>query len=120
MEEWLTKRAELERELLKAKQTVIEYEGASSPHTRTVTDSDYRQAKRDVITLYTEIQNGDHEASRPADKFAGLSADELRKLREEKAEAYRGGAGSTRDAAEILRIDTLLQAMETEEGAETV
>ncbi|MCC2250375.1 hypothetical protein JUJ52_10400 [Virgibacillus sp. AGTR] len=109
---WREEKAELERKLIDAKQTVMKYEGALSPHERTITDSDYHQAKRDVISIYTAIQNGDHEAGKPSDPYKGMTVDQLREIYEEKKSEYTGTAGSVRQAAELMRIDTLIQQSE--------
>lgn len=115
MSEWKEKRAELERQLINAKQTVIKYEGTLKPF-RTITESEYRDAKRAVIDLASQISNGDYEAGRPSDPYEGMTAQELRSLYEEKKANYRGYAGSGREAGELMRIDTRIQALESEEA----
>lgn len=61
MNEWKAKRSELEQQLIDAKQTVIKYEGTLKPF-RTITESEYRDARRAVIDLTTQISDGDYEA----------------------------------------------------------
>ncbi|ALC81547.1 hypothetical protein [Bacillus gobiensis] len=117
--DWLEERKELERQLIDAKQVVMRYEGALKLY-RSVTDSEYQQALKDVYTLYTAIHNGNHDAGKPADPYEGMSVSELRSIYDEKAAEYKGGAGSTRQAAELLSIDTRIQALESAEaGGET-
>ncbi|WMW48978.1 hypothetical protein RFN66_08585 [Bacillus paralicheniformis] len=115
MSGWKEERAELERQLINAKQTVIKYEGTLKP-SRTVTESEYREAKRVVVDLASQISNGDYEAGRPSDPYEGMTAQELRSLYEEKKANYRGYAGSGREAAELMRIDTRIQALESREA----
>ncbi|CDQ39067.1 hypothetical protein [Virgibacillus salexigens] len=115
---WLNERAELERNLIDAKQTVMKYEGALSPYERTVSDSEYRQARSDVMSYYTQIQNGDHESGKPSDPYGGMTVSQLKELYTEKSEAYEGGAGSGRQAAELMRIDTLIQQANNTKGDE--
>ncbi|XRL89923.1 hypothetical protein P5658_26565 [Bacillus subtilis] len=59
MNEWKAKRSELEQQLIDAKQTVIKYEGTLKPF-RTITESEYRDARRAVIDLATQISDGDY------------------------------------------------------------
>ncbi|MFC7801619.1 hypothetical protein ACFTRE_22855 [Bacillus subtilis] len=115
MNEWKAKRSELEQQLIDAKQTVIKYEGTLKPF-RTITESEYRDAKRAVIDLATQISDGDYEAGRPSDPYEGMTAQELRSLYEQKKADYRGFAGSGQEAAELMRIDTRIQALESEEA----
>ena len=112
--DWLEKRKELERELLESMQKVRHYNRTLRPY-RTVTDSDYKQAKKDVIRLATEINNGDREATKPADPYEGMSVAQLKQLFDDKKAEYKGGAGSSRQAAELLTINTRIQALEAGE-----
>ncbi|WP_253907707.1 hypothetical protein [Bacillus sp. WMMC1349] len=92
---------------------MIKYEGTLKPF-RTITESEYKEAKRAVVSLYTEIANGDYEAGRPSDPYEGMTVQELRNLYEEKKTNYKGYAGSGREAAELTKIDTRIQALENE------
>lgn len=114
-ENWLKERAEFERQLINAKQTVMKYEGTLKPY-RTVTDSEYEQAKKDVIVLATRISNGNHEAGKPENPLDSMSLRELRDLYEEKKSEYRGGAGSARQASYLLTIDSRIQTLKAETG----
>lgn len=114
---WAEKRKELERNLLDAKQKVMHYDSTFRPY-RKVTDSEYREAKRDLICLATEIRNGDHEATKPADPYEGMSVVQLKQLYDDKKAEYKGGAGSGRQAAELITINTRIQALEAGEAGE--
>ncbi|API93492.1 MULTISPECIES: hypothetical protein [unclassified Virgibacillus] len=114
---WAEKRKELERQLIDAKQKVMHYDRNLRPY-RTVTESEYREAKRDLICLATEIRNGDHEVTKPADPYEGMSVAQLKQLFDDKKAEYKGGAGSSRQAAELLTINTRIQALEAGEASE--
>ncbi|MFS0559608.1 hypothetical protein AB1K91_02605 [Terribacillus sp. 179-K 1B1 HS] len=64
-EQWIKERAELEKQLEEAKQTVLRYQRTSGAK-RTVTESEYQRAFSNVLVLSTKIANGNHEAGRPA------------------------------------------------------
>ncbi|MED4830390.1 hypothetical protein [Bacillus atrophaeus] len=111
--EWLDKRAQLEKELLDAKRAVISYESTLKPY-RTVTDSEYHEAQKAVINLNTAISEGDYDAARPADPYANMTVEELRSLYDEKKAGYKGSAGSGHLAAELMGIDTRIQRLQSE------
>ena len=129
--EWVEKRAKLEREKLDAREIVFKYEDAS-PRRRTVTDSEYREAKTKMWQAATAISEGDHEAHKPVNPLDYMTTDQLKTRLAEltddvnKAEAqaeYEKETGRhftipTRDGrkmADILAIQSRLQAMEQSE-----
>lgn len=103
MSNWQEDRAELEKELLEAKATAVHYESTLKPF-RTVTDSEYREAKEKLWKTSNAIVEGDTLANAPEDPYAGLSKDELQNLYDEEVESYSGGAGSARQVAKIMAI----------------
>lgn len=113
MENWEETRAALERKLLDAKKIVLEYEHTLKPF-RNVTDAEYRQAKRDMTDAATAIYNGDYEATKPADPLDGMSLAQLKNLYEQEKQNYTGYAGSARQAAKLMKIQTRIQKLEQE------
>lgn len=119
MENWQETRAALERKLLDAKTTVRGYE-ATLPRLRTITESEYMQAKRDMIDAATAIYEGDYQASKPADPLAGKSIAELEELYEQEKAKYIGdptvkrGTGDARQGAKLLRIQTRIDQLKQE------
>lgn len=124
MENWAETRAALERKLLDAKQTVVDYEN-TFPRQRTITESEYRQAKRDMIDAATAISYGDYEANKPADPFDGMTLEQLKALYEQQKAAIVGD-GKTwgddgfvvqrpdhREIAKLMKIQTRIQKGET-------
>ena len=113
MENWQETRAALERKLLDAKTTVREYE-ATIPRLRTITESEYLQAKRDMTDAATAIYEGDYQASKPADPLDGMTLEQLKDLYEQEKQNYTGYAGSARQAAKLMKIQTRIQKLEQE------
>lgn len=129
MTNWEEKRAELEREVLEAKQKVMRYERTLRPF-RDITDSEYRQAKKRMIEAATEISQGDYEVNKPADPLADMSLEQLKELYEKEKAAYVGDGktwgdegfvarptGDARELTKLMRIQTKIQALEAAEGA---
>lgn len=103
MNDWNKERAQLEKELLGAKATAALYEATLRPY-RTVTDSEYREAKEKLWRVSTAIAEGDAVANAPVDPLEGLSKSDLQSLHDEEVAQYRGGAGSTRQLTRIMEI----------------
>ena len=114
-------RAILERQLQDAKQKVISYETTLKPF-RTVTDSEYQEAKKAVTQLSTEIHNRDYEAKRPVNPLDGMSIQELKDLYEKEKAAYIGdptvkqGTGDAKQGAKLMQINTRIQRLESEDA----
>lgn len=115
MENWEKKKAELEKEVLESQQTIRKYERTLRPY-REITDSEYKQAKKRLIEAATEIRQGDYEANKPMDPLADMSIEQLKELHEKEKGNYKGGAGSSRQGAKLLRIQTKIQALEAATG----
>lgn len=113
MEDWEKKRAELEREVLELKRLITRYEGTLRPH-REVTESEYKSAKRRLIEAATALQQGDYEAKKPTDPLVDMSLAQLKEFYKKEKENYKGGAGSSRQCAKLLRIQTKIQQKENE------
>lgn len=128
MSNWAEKRAELERKVLEARRTILDYEKTPRLY-RTITDSEYTQAKRDLIEYPTAIHDGDYEANKPADPLAEMNLAQLKELYEQERSAHVGDGktwgdegfvarpvADTRKLANLTRIQTLIQKLESEEG----
>lgn len=113
MGNWEKKKAELEKEVLESQQTIRKYERVLRP-CREVTDSEYRQAKKRLIEAATEIH--DYEENKAVDPLANMTISQLKELYDREKENYKGGAGSSRQGAKLLRIQTKIQALEAAAG----
>ncbi|MED5098664.1 hypothetical protein P9858_00840 [Niallia circulans] len=129
MSNWAEKRAELERKVLEARKTILDYEKTPRLY-RTITDSEYTQAKRDLIEYSTAIHDGNYEANKPADPLAEMNLAQLKELYEQERSAHVGDektwgddgfvarpVADTQKLTNLLRIQTRIQKLESEEGA---
>lgn len=114
MNDWNKERAQLEKELLDAKAVVSLYEATLKPY-RTITDSEYREAKDNLWRVSTAIAESDAVANTPADPLEGLSKSDLQSLHDEEVAQYRGGAGSTRQLTRIMEIKRRIDDYEADE-----
>jgi len=119
MTNWTEKRAELERKLLEVRKIIIDYEKTPRLY-RTVTDSKYKQAKRDIINISTAIHEGNYEANKPTDPLEGMSLAELKDHYKRERMAYDlyinkyGGTPSTKMLVDLMRVDTHIQMKQNE------
>ncbi|GGH85150.1 hypothetical protein JOD43_003906 [Pullulanibacillus pueri] len=117
-EQWAQERAKLEREIIECKQTISSYDGTFKPY-RNVTDSEYRVARKRITEAATEISQGDYEINKPADPYMGMTYDELKTKYDEMTADYQARDGrDTRAMVEIMKVNTRMQAMENEKGAD--
>lgn len=124
MENWAETRAALERKLLDAKKIVLEYERTLKPF-RSITDAEYRQAKRDMTDAATAISYGDYAANKPADPLDGMTLEQLKDLYEQQKAAIVGDGKTwgddgfvvqrpdARAVSELMKIQTRVQKGET-------
>lgn len=117
-EKWEVKRAQLERKKNDTMAIVQRHDNTPRP-LRDITDSEYRAAKSRLMQISTQISEGDHEANKPVNPYDQMSKVELQaaldKLKTEvTAVDYEGQMVPAKDGrkiAQIMRIQTILQAM---------
>lgn len=76
-ERWAEEKAELERELIKAKSIVLRYESTLKPF-RDISEHEYREAKAKVWQLATAISEGDYLANKPENPLDKMTQEQLK------------------------------------------